>query len=80
LTKETNVESPVDIAEWLNSEEPEEVKYSLKFTVLQISEAYSMCVCVSVLHDMYVNKDCIAIVCQLIIDIIAVVLHNDNWI
>jgi len=37
-------------------------------------------VCVCVLHDMNVNKDCIAIVRQLIIDIIAVVLHNDNWI
>jgi hypothetical protein len=68
----------MDIAEWLNSEELEEVKYSLKFIALQISWTYS--VCVSVLHDMNVNKDCIAILCQLIIDIISVVLYNDNWI
>lgn len=34
----------------------------------------------SVLHDMNVNKDCIAIPCQLIIDMIAVVHHYDNWI
>lgn len=66
----------MDIAEWLNSEEPEEAKYSLKFIALQISCVYS--VCVSVLRDKNVNKDCIAIVCELIIDIIAVMLHNDN--
>jgi len=46
LTKENYVQSPLDIAEWLNSEEPEEVKYSLKFIALQISWAYSVCVCV----------------------------------
>jgi hypothetical protein len=77
LTKENYVQSPLDIAEWLNSDEPEEVKYSLKFIALQISWAYSVCVCVSVLHDMNVNKDCMAILCQLII---AVVLYNDSWV
>jgi len=45
LTEENNVQPPWDIAEWLNSEESEEVKYSLKFIALQISQVYCVCVC-----------------------------------